>query len=110
MLCLLILLSDQEIGFYKQRLNNIEKKENLAVELINLSKTYDIPGSEIEVNALKGINIKIKKGDFIAIMGPSGSGKSTLLNIIAGLDRPSAGQVFIDGKDLLNDVKKELGI
>jgi len=61
----------------------------------------------LEYTALQGINLKAKLGEFIAIVGPSGSGKSTLLNLIGALDRPSKGNVWIDGTDisLLSDNK-----
>lgn len=68
------------------------------VEVSNVRKSY-LLGS-LEVPVLSGINLKIGKGEFLAIMGPSGSGKSTLMNIIGCLDRPTEGQVFISGEDL----------
>jgi len=73
------------------------------VETIELSKTYMQGGRPLEV--LKGINLKIEPGEFMAIMGPSGSGKSTLLNMLGALDRPTDGTVFINGTDIskLND-------
>ena len=60
---------------------------------------------EVEVQALKSVDLKIKEEDFVAIMGPSGSGKSTLLHMIGLLDRPTSGKVYIDGTDIskLND-------
>jgi putative ABC transport system ATP-binding protein len=60
---------------------------------------------KVPVNALRDVNLKVESGDFIAIVGPSGSGKSTLLNMIGALDKPTEGQVLIDGVDVsaLND-------
>jgi len=69
-----------------------------AVQTIDVTKVYRVGHSDYP--ALKGINIKIEKGEFVSIMGPSGSGKSTLLNVIGALDRPTAGRVLIDGIDL----------
>ncbi|MDH5266106.1 MAG: ABC transporter ATP-binding protein [Candidatus Bathyarchaeota archaeon] len=60
---------------------------------------------KVPVNALQGVNLKVEKGDFVAISGPSGSGKSTLLNMIGALDKPTEGKVFIEGVNVstLND-------
>jgi putative ABC transport system ATP-binding protein len=68
------------------------------VETVNLRKTYIL--GKVPVNALCGVNLKIDKGDFIAILGPSGSGKSTLINMIGALDNPTEGKVLIDGVDI----------
>jgi putative ABC transport system ATP-binding protein len=68
------------------------------VETRNLSKSYG--KGETAVPALKGINVSIAEGEFVAVMGPSGCGKSTLLHLIGGLDRPSAGEVILDGQDI----------
>ena len=65
----------------------------------NLVKIYKT--SEIEVVALQGLDLNVDKGELMAIVGNSGSGKSTLLNMLGGLDRPSAGQLYVDGKNLL---------
>ena len=65
------------------------------VELKNVSKVYKM--EKVEVLALKGVNMKIKKGEFVAVVGPSGSGKSTLLHMIGCLDRPTKGEVILDG-------------
>lgn len=75
-----------------------------VIELVNVKKSY-ITG-EVETPVLKGINLKLEKGDFIVILGPSGSGKTTLLNIISGLDKVSSGDVFVIGYNLslLKDV------
>ncbi len=64
----------------------------------NLTKTYML--GEVEVNALNGVNLEVRQGEFLAIMGVSGSGKSTLLHIIGGIDRPTSGKVWIEGESL----------
>ena len=69
-----------------------------AVQTIDLTKVYKV--GHTEYPALRGVNIKIQKGEFVAIMGPSGSGKSTLLNLIGALDRQTSGKVIIEGIDL----------
>jgi putative ABC transport system ATP-binding protein len=68
------------------------------VEIRNLDKKYRRGGEEIDV--LRGLNLDVEKGEFIAFMGPSGSGKTTLLNLIGGLDSPSAGTVRIAGEEI----------
>jgi ABC-type lipoprotein export system ATPase subunit len=65
----------------------------------NLVKIYQV--AEIEVVALQGLDLSVASREFLAIVGASGSGKSTLLNVVGGLDRPSAGRVLVDGRDLL---------
>ena len=72
----------------------------------NLVKIYQI--DEIEVVALQGLDLEIRRGEMMAIIGASGSGKSSLLNIIGGLDRPSAGQITVNGRNLLKAPDKEL--
>ena len=72
----------------------------------NLVKIYQI--DEIEVVALQGLDLEIRRGEMMAIIGASGSGKSSLLNIIGGLDRPSAGQITVNGRNLLKAADKEL--
>jgi putative ABC transport system ATP-binding protein len=71
------------------------------IELKGITKTYKKDGS-LEVNVLSGIDLEIRKGEFVAIMAPSGMGKSTLMNIIGCLDRPSGGQYFLDGTEVVN--------
>jgi putative ABC transport system ATP-binding protein len=67
-----------------------------VLEANKLAKTYETGGAK--VLGLRGVDISIERGEFVAIMGPSGCGKSTLLNLLAGLDRPTAGEVWLDGK------------
>ncbi|MEO1163427.1 MAG: ABC transporter ATP-binding protein [Chloroflexota bacterium] len=69
-----------------------------VVQTTNVTKTF--MSGEVEVQALRGISISIKRGEFVAIIGPSGSGKSTLMGLIGGLDTPSTGTVAIDGVDI----------
>ena len=69
------------------------------IQVENLTKTYRV--GDVEVHALRGVNLKIERGEFVAIVGPSGSGKSTLFNILGGLTPPSSGTVLIDGRDLI---------
>ncbi|WP_127580038.1 ABC transporter ATP-binding protein [Paenibacillus koleovorans] len=72
----------------------------------NLVKIYKV--SDLEVVALQGLDLQIDEGELTAIIGNSGSGKSTLLNMLGGLDRPSAGNLHVDGKDLLKFTEKDL--
>src|SRR4030067_3040411 len=75
----------------------------MIVEAVNLKKTYLLGKAPVE--ALRDVNLKVKSGDFLAILGPSGSGKSTLLNLIGALDKPTEGKMLIEGVDVstLND-------
>ena len=80
--------------------------EILRVE--NLTKTYG--KKDTEVKALDNISFSVNKGEFIAIVGASGSGKSTLLHLIGGVDKPSSGKVYINGKDIYSLSKDEIAI
>lgn len=73
----------------------------------NLMKIYKID-DEMEVMALQGLDLEVEKGEIMGIIGNSGSGKSTLLNMLGGLDRPTAGKLTVDGKDLLRLSEKDL--
>src|SRR3954453_19481001 len=66
----------------------------------NLSKIYRKPGTNVEVHALREVNLDLEEGEFTAIMGASGSGKSTLMNILGCLDQPSSGSYFLGGQDI----------
>jgi len=72
-------------------------ESHVIVETHNLVKIY---GDGAQVRALNGVNMRVTPGEFISVMGPSGSGKSTLLNMIGALDRPTGGQVLVNGQDL----------
>src|SRR5581483_9016584 len=70
----------------------------LAIQVSGLTKT--IPTATHRVDILRGIDLDIEKGEFVAIMGPSGSGKSTFLGLLAGLDTPTSGRIVLDGEDI----------
>lgn len=72
--------------------------ENLAIQIVNVAKEYT--RNSLKIPVLSGLNLNVKRGEFLALMGPSGSGKTTLLNLIAGLDRASAGNVVVDGLNI----------
>lgn len=80
--------------------------EILRVE--NLTKIYN--PNENEVKALNGVSFSVERGEFVAIIGSSGSGKSTLLHIIGGVDRPTSGKVYVDGRDVYQQNEEELAI
>ena len=76
------------------------------IEIENLTKAYQI--GEESFNALSGINLKIKQGEFVVILGPSGAGKSTLLNILGGMDSATSGKIVVGGEEITKYNDKEL--
>ena len=76
------------------------------LNVCDLCKTYQ--AGEAEVKALDNVSFAVEKGEFVSIIGPSGSGKSTLLHILAGIDRPTSGKVYVDGEDIYAKSEKEL--
>ncbi len=70
--------------------------DNVLIDLRNVVKTYQTGAGEVTV--LKGISLQVRAGEFVSVVGPSGSGKSTLLNMITGIDRPTQGEVFVEGQ------------
>ena len=77
-----------------------------VIHLDNVWKTYRM--GDVEVNALQGLNLEVKSGEFLAIMGPSGSGKSTAVNMIGCLDVPTKGKIILDGHDISKLTESEL--
>jgi len=80
--------------------------EEYAAETVNLNKVYSV--GAYRVHALKDVNLKIRVGEFISIVGPSGSGKSTLLNLLGTLDKPTSGKILIGGVDTSKLSEKKL--
>ena len=76
------------------------------INLKKISRTFSLSSGDIE--AVKNVNLKIKKGEFIIISGPSGAGKTTLLNMASGIDFPSSGEVLISGDSISNFSKNQL--
>src|SRR4026208_587583 len=77
-----------------------------VISIRDLVKTYHV--GEVTVRALRGADLDVEAGEFIAVTGPSGSGKSTLMHILGCLDRPTSGQYFLDGRDVSRMSKDEV--
>ena len=83
----------------------IQEEKTVVLELLGVEKSY--PGNP-PVGALRGIDLLVRKGELLALVGTSGSGKSTMLNVMGALDRPTAGNVLIEGQDLSNLSDRQL--
>jgi putative ABC transport system ATP-binding protein len=83
-----------------------EVDQDVVIDIRGITKTYHM--GDIEVSALSGVDLKIRRGEFVAIMGPSGSGKSTMMNILGALDQPTEGEFFLDGEDVAKLNESEL--
>src|SRR5215213_5347154 len=81
---------------------------DVVISVRDLTKTYQV--GDIEVRALRGASLDVKRGEFVCVTGPSGSGKSTFMHIVGCLDRPTGGQYFLDGKDVSRMSKDELAV
>src|SRR5256885_8690704 len=82
------------------------QQEKSLIQLEQVTKTYD--SGENEVQALRGVDVAIERGEFVAITGPSGSGKSTLMHILGCLDTPSSGKYWLDGEDVAEMTNRSL--
>ncbi len=80
----------------------------MLLQLTDIHKRYESPGAVAATEVLKGVTLRVKDGESVAIVGPSGSGKSTLLNIIGSLDKPTSGRVLLNGQDLSQQDEKSL--
>lgn len=95
--------SNEMVGTQEEQM---DVAEDVMIECDGLVKIYKT--KDIEVLALQGLDLTVKRGELMAIIGNSGSGKSTFLNMIGGLDRPSAGKLYVDGKNLFQMSEQEL--
>ncbi|MFQ3673690.1 MAG: ATP-binding cassette domain-containing protein, partial [Aggregatilineales bacterium] len=83
-----------------------KKPAKWVIDVRQITKTYQM--GDVKLQVLRGIDLRVAKGEFISIMGPSGSGKSTLMNILGALDQPTSGQYFLDGVDVSKMSEAEL--
>jgi putative ABC transport system ATP-binding protein len=84
----------------------LSESTELAIRAVNLSRAFEM--GETTIEALRGIDLEVARGQFVALVGPSGSGKSTFLNLVGGLDRPSGGELWVDGVELSASKEKAL--
>jgi ABC-type lipoprotein export system ATPase subunit len=88
---------EQDSVFHEEK--DYELNSDAMIQTFDLTKIYNITEG-IEIRALDGVSINVKKGEFVSVMGPSGSGKTTLLNMIGALDNPTSGAVYINGTNI----------
>jgi putative ABC transport system ATP-binding protein len=93
---LLYIISPQSKCMLKMMSNMMNRTNEFAIELVDLKKIFTM-GKMVKVHALRGVNLKVRNGEMVSIIGPSGSGKSTVLNLLGALDRPTSGKIIIDG-------------
>jgi putative ABC transport system ATP-binding protein len=86
----------------------MSSNNNIVVDAKDLTKVFTM--GEVEVHALRGLSVEIKRGEVISIMGPSGSGKSTLMNILGCLDRPTSGEYYLDGESIAKLKDEQLAV
>ena len=91
---------------FKRQQKETEVLTEAVIDIRGITKTYQV--GEVELHVLKGIDLKIDRGEFVSIMGPSGSGKSTLMNILGALDQPTTGVYYLDGVDVSKLSETEL--
>jgi putative ABC transport system ATP-binding protein len=82
------------------------ESNEFAIRAIDLTRTFEV--GETTVEALRGFNLQVARGQFVALVGPSGSGKSTFLNLVGGLDRPTSGELWVNGEELSASKEKAL--
>jgi putative ABC transport system ATP-binding protein len=99
---------DTEISTGLRAVTTSAKQASALLLAAGITRTYQ-QGSQ-QVDALRGVGLHINAGEFVALIGPSGSGKSTLLHLLSGLDRPDAGEVVLEGKEISNLSERELAI
>ena len=92
----LYIISPQSKCMLKMMSNMMNRTNEFAIELVDLKKIF-VMGKMVKVHALRGVNLKVRNGEIVSIIGPSGSGKSTILNLLGALDRPTSGKIIIDG-------------
>ncbi|MBN1657787.1 MAG: ABC transporter ATP-binding protein [Anaerolineae bacterium] len=88
----------KEVEVQFQDVVETDQTRQLQVQFQNVSKTYQM--GEVEVHALRGLDLAVREGEFLVIVGPSGSGKTTTLNLIGGLDSPTSGRLIVAGNDI----------